>query len=74
MKKKERYKILNYAKKQYSENFKIDYQFKHISKSTLLHLLEEYNASEMCEWCYCCYGMYTCCWQDLTADVKVVRY
>lgn len=69
MKKKERYKILNYAKKQYSEEFKIDYQFKRISKSTLLFLLEEYyNASEMCEWSYCCYGMYTCCWQDLTAD------
>ena len=64
MKKKERYKILNYAKKQYSGEFHRDYQFQHLSKNELLKLLKEHDYSDMCEWSYCCYGMYQNCWQD----------
>lgn len=64
MKKRDRYKLLNYAKKQYSETFKTDYQFKHLSKKDLYNLLKEYKHSTMCEWHYCCYGLYQNCWQD----------
>lgn len=37
-------------------------------KNKLLKLLKEHDYNSMCEWSYCCYGMYTCCWQELTAD------
>ena len=64
MKRKDRYKLLNYAKKQYSEAFDLDLQFKHLSKKELYNLLQEYKHSFMCEWCYCCYGLYNNCWQE----------
>lgn len=64
MKIRERYKILNYAKEQYSEAFDLDLQFKHLSKKALHKLLKENKHSSMCEWSYCCYGLYRCCWQD----------
>lgn len=68
MKKKERYKILNYAKKQYSEEFLHDYQFQHLSKNELLKLLKAHDYSSMCEWSYCCRGLYECCWQELVSE------
>lgn len=64
MKKRERYKILNYAKEQYSKIFKTNYQFKHLSKKELHNLLKQYKHSSMCEWDYCCYGLYQNCWQE----------
>ena len=64
MKRQERYKLLNYAKKQYSEAFDLDLQFKHLSKKKLYDLLKEYKHSSMCEWSYCCYGLYENCWQE----------
>lgn len=64
MKRKERYKVLNYAKKQYSEAFDLDLQFKHLSKKMLYELLKKYKHSSMCEWSYCCYGLYKNCWQE----------
>lgn len=64
MKRKERYKLLNYAKNQYSKTFDIDYQFKTLSKKDLHKLLNQYKHSGMCEWWYCCYGLYENCWQD----------
>lgn len=35
-----------------------------MSKNTLLKLLKEHDYNSMCEWSYCCYGMYQNCWQD----------
>jgi hypothetical protein len=68
MKKRERYKLLTYAKKQYSEAFKTDYQFKHLSKKYLHNLLKEYKHSSMCDWSYCCRGLYQNCWQELYTE------
>ena len=49
MKKKEKYKIINYAVNYYREIFKRDYQFKHISLKQVKELLHTYKYSEMCE-------------------------
>ena len=68
MKLKERYKLLNYAKKDYSEIFKSDYQFKKLSKRALYKLLEDNKHSSMCEWWYCCNGLYNNCWQELIEE------
>ena len=65
MKKKERYKILNYAKDQYNKEFGLDYQFKNLSRKDLHNLLKWNKHSVMCEWEYCCYGLYQNCWQDV---------
>lgn len=65
MKLKERYKVLNYAKEQYSKTFNHDYKFKKLSKKALYKLLEENKHSMMAEWSYCCNGLYKCCWQEL---------
>lgn len=64
MKKQERYKLLNHAKKEYSEIFKRNYQFKKLSKKALYELLQQNKHSQMCEWSYCCYGLYQNCWQE----------
>lgn len=64
MKRKDRYKLINYAKKQYSETFDLDLQLKHLSKKELYNLLQQYKHSSMCEWSYCCYGLYNNCWQE----------
>lgn len=41
MKKKDKYKIFNYAKEQYSKDFNRNYAFKHLSKKELYKLLEK---------------------------------
>ena len=64
MKRQEKYKLLNHAKKEYSKLFNRDYQFKYLSKKALYDLLRQYKDSEMCEWYYCCYGLYENCWQE----------
>ena len=64
MKKQERYKLLNHAKRDYSERFKRNYEFKKLSKKALYELLKQNKHSSMCEWSYCCYGLYQNCWQD----------
>ena len=64
MKRQERYKILNYAKDQYSKMFDVDYQFKRFSRKKLHNLLKQHRNSCMCEWDYCCYGLYRNCWQE----------
>lgn len=64
MKKKDRYKLLNYAKMNYSEIFNRKYEFKKMSKRDLYELLRQNIRSSMCEWSYCCYGLYKNCWQD----------
>lgn len=65
MKKQERYKLLNYAKADYSERFKHDYAFKKLAKKDLYKLLQQNNHSSMCEWFYCCHGLHENCWQEL---------
>ena len=69
MKKQERYKLLNYAKRDYSEKFKRNYEFKKLSKKDLYELLKQNKHSSMCEWSYCCYGLYQNCWQDTQKEV-----
>lgn len=64
MKKQEKYKLLNYAKKDYSKRFNRRYEFKKLSKNALYELLRQNKHSSMCEWSYCCYGLYENCWQD----------
>lgn len=68
MKRRDRYKLLNRAKKDYSEIFKCNYEFKKLSKKALYKLLQENKHSAMCEWSYCCYGLYKCCWQELIEE------
>lgn len=68
MKKKDRYKLLNYAKKDYSEMFNHNYKFKKMSKRQLYKLLKENKHSSMCIWSYCCYGLYQNCWQDIVEE------
>ena len=65
MKKQERYKLLNHAKKDYSERFCRNYKFKELSKRALYELLRQNKHSSMCEWDYCCYGLHQNCWQEL---------
>ena len=64
MKVKERYKVINHAKRYYSEAFNRNYEFKKLSKRALYKLLEENKHSTMTEHSYCCYGLYQCCWQE----------
>jgi hypothetical protein len=64
MKKQERYKLLKHAKKDYSEQLDRNYEFKKLSKKTLYELLNQNKHSAMCEWSYCCYGLYQSCWQE----------
>lgn len=64
MKTKERYKLLNYAKEDYSNIFGCRYEFKKLSKKALYELLRQNKHSCMCEWSYCCYGLYQNCWQE----------
>lgn len=65
MKRQERYKMLNYARKDYAENLNADYKFKKMSPKTLQRILRNHKHSFMCEWSYCCYGMYEVCWEEL---------
>lgn len=62
MKLKDRYKIINHAKRYYSETFNQNYEFKKLSKKALYKLLEENKHSTVTEHCYCCYGLYQSCW------------
>ena len=68
MKKQERYKLLNHAKKDYSERFNRNYEFKKLSKRALYELLRQNKHSSMCEWWYCCYGLYQNCWQEVVEE------
>ena len=68
MKKQERYKLLHIAKDQYSKTFNLDYQFKCLTRKELHNLLNQHTHSSMCEWDYCCYGLYQNCWQDPYAE------
>ena len=64
MKKKDKYKIINYAINEYSNIFNHSYKRTNISQNYVKELLKKYKHSIMCEWSYCCYGLYQNCWQD----------
>ena len=64
MKKKDKYKIINYAINEYSNIFNRSYKRTNISQSYVEELLKMYKHSVMCEWSYCCYGLYQNCWQE----------
>ena len=64
MKKQDRYKLLNYVKRDYSEQLNRNYEFKKFSKKILYELLKQNKHSSMCEWSYCCCGLYQNCWQE----------
>lgn len=64
MKKKDKYKIINYAKNKYSKFLECDFEFKYISLNKVKELLSTYKHPNMCEWLYCCNGLYESCWQD----------
>lgn len=68
MKRHEKYKLINYAVKEYNEIFNRDYKPVYKSKKDVKSLLKEYPHSGMCFWSYCCYGLYTNCWQDPVAE------
>lgn len=64
MKKKDKYKIIRHAVNEYSEIFNCEYKRTNMSKKKVKKLLEQYKHSSMCEWSYCCYGLYQNCWQE----------
>lgn len=64
MKKKQKYEIINHGIKEYSKIFDRNYKRVNISKKTLEGLLNKHKHSHMTKWCYCCRGLYDCCWQD----------
>lgn len=64
MKIRDKYKVLNYAFDDYNRTFNHNYQRRKFSKRLLLDLLKENKHSSMCEWSYCCYGLYQNCWVD----------
>ena len=68
MKKKEKYRIINYGIEEYGRIFDEKYQRTSISQKYIKQLLKKYRHSTMCEWCYCCNGIYHNCWQELYAD------
>lgn len=68
MKARDRYHLIHTAIDQYSKDFSLPFQWIWITPKKLLGLLDEHNASEMCEWYYCCYGLYKNCWQDPVGD------
>lgn len=68
MKRKDKCKIISYAKNQYNEIFKHDYKYTYKSKKDIELLLKQYPESIMCRWDYCCYGLYNNCWQEPIED------
>lgn len=64
MKIKERFKLFNYARRDYSKIFSMNYEFKEISYDKLVNLLKASRHSAFCEHWYCCHGLYHNCWQD----------
>lgn len=64
MKKKDKYRLIDYALKDYGKKFNHNYKRKYISCREVEKLLSENKHSVGAEWFYCCYGLYENCWQD----------
>ena len=65
MKKKDKYKLISYAVNEYNEIFDLKLVRMDLSLKYCKDLLKKYKNSEMCEWSYCCRGLYSNCWQEL---------
>lgn len=64
MKKKDRYKIINYAVGEYSRIFDEMLAPVTLTQKLIDELLSEYEANSICEWYYCCEGWQYNCWQE----------
>lgn len=62
--------LVNQIKKNYSKCFNHKYRFKEISEKTLYNLANKSKNFTICQWWYCCYGLYKSCWQDLIEKDK----
>ncbi|MGN0577205.1 MAG: hypothetical protein ACI4J4_01160 [Ruminiclostridium sp.] len=64
MKIKEKYKLFNHARREYSKKFARNYEFTQMSYKKLINLLKANKHTGYCEYWYCCHGLYHNCWQD----------
>lgn len=64
MKIKEKCRLFNHARREYSRIFSHSYEFTKMSYDKLVSLLKANKHSGFCEYWYCCYGLYRNCWQD----------
>lgn len=64
MKIKEKYRLFNHARREYSESFSRNYEFAQMSYKKLINLLQANRHTNYCEYWYCCHGLYHNCWQD----------
>lgn len=68
MRKRDRQKLISYAINEYSDIFDRKYERSKISNEDFLGLLENCQYPSMCEWSYCCNGLYDNCWQELIEE------
>ena len=64
MRKKDRYKIIDFAVNQYRDIFKVTPVPVKLTNKRLTELLEGHGNYSICEWYFCCYGWQKNCWQD----------
>lgn len=64
MKIREKYRVFNHARREYSRIFSQGYEFRQMSYKNLVSLLKANEHSSFCEYWYCCHGLYSNCWQD----------
>lgn len=64
MKTRDKQALISYVINEYNQIFKVKYERVKLSKRYLWSLLDTYKHSGMCEWCYCCRGLYNNCWQE----------
>lgn len=68
MKIKEKYKLFNQARREYSKKFARNYEFTQMTYAKLIELLQANKHTNYCEYWYCCHGLYHNCWQDLFSE------
>lgn len=64
MKKKKKYQLIKYAIDEYGKEFNYNYKRMDVFHKQVKELLSKYKHSSMCEWSYCCDGLYHNCWQE----------
>ena len=64
MKIKEKYRLFNHARREYSKKFSQNYEFTQMSYKELVNLLQSNRHTSYCEYWYCCHGLYHNCWID----------
>lgn len=68
MKKKDKYKIINYAVNDFNETFGTNVTRHKYSKKYIDELFKKYKYWSMVEASYCCYGWKNDCWQDIVQE------